>query len=51
MHLNIQCILFLPSSAIPIVLVLIPLIIDLATGSDAADDIIMHRANKTEDIS
>ena len=40
------------SSALPLLFVLIPLIVDLATGNSAADDIVVHRANSsTEDIS
>ena len=42
--------LYLPL-AVPIVLVLIPLIVDLATGNDAARDIVVRRGNTTEDIS
>ena len=36
-------IFFLPI-AVPVVSVLIPLVVDVATGSDAKDDIIVHRA-------
>ena len=37
---------------VPIAFVIIPLIADLATGTDRASDIIIHRANETtEDIS
>ena len=38
-------------AAVPILFVIIPLIVDLATGNSAADDIIVHRPNGTEDIS
>ena len=38
-------------AAVPIVLVVIPLIVDLATGHDIASDIIVRRANTTGDIS
>ena len=38
--------------AVPVVLVLVPLIVDLATGSDPVDDIVVQRANvTTEGIS
>ena len=37
---------------VPIAFVIIPLIADLATGTDRASDVIIHRANETtEDIS
>ena len=38
-------------SAVPVLFVLIPLIVDLATGNNAVDDIIVRRPNNTEDIS
>ena len=38
-------------TAVPIILVVIPLIVDLATGDDIASDIIVKRANTTEDIT
>ena len=37
--------------AAPLVLVLIPLIIDLANGTDPESDIIVRRPNSTEDAS
>ena len=38
--------------AVPVVLVLVPLIVDLATGSDPVNDIVVQRANvTTEGIS
>ena len=38
-------------AAVPLVFVLIPLIVDLATGYDPVDDIVVRRTNSTEDIS
>ena len=38
--------------AVPIAFVFIPLIADLATGTDPTNDVVIHRANATtEDIS
>ena len=37
-------------AAVPLVLVLIPVIVDLATGRDPANDIVVQRANSMEDI-
>ena len=45
-HISMLCV------AVPVVLVLVPLIVDLATGSDPVDDIVIQRANvTTEGIS
>lgn len=37
--------------AAPIILVLIPLIVDLANGTDPESDVVIHRSNSSEDIS
>ena len=45
----------LPFLVIPVVLVLIPLIVDLANGRDTANDIIIHRvgsnSTNSQDLS
>ena len=38
-------------AAVPPVFVLIPLIVDLATGHRPADDIVVQRANSSNDLS
>ena len=37
--------------AVPIILVVIPLTVDLATGFTVENDIIIKRANSTEELS
>ena len=38
-------------SAVPILFFLVPLIVDMATGDSAAEDIIAYRPYNKEDIS